>query len=122
MGGGAIFGLIVVTFFAMVFGLGYLRNRESMAMIERGMDPRRYRPQAAPYQTLKWGLLLLGAGIGLFLAYIFDHTAFVEYRSSNEPLYISLVAVFGGLGLFISYLAEKKEHVVQKQAVAEEIA
>lgn len=109
MEGPQIGGLILVAFFAMIFGLGYLRNREKMAMIERNMDPRRYRPQAAPYQSLKWGLLLIGAGLGLFIAYVLDHTLFSNTIGDNEAIYFSLIAVFGGLGLFLSYLIEKKE-------------
>jgi len=53
-----------------------LSQRERLAMIERGMDPRRIKPQSAPFQNLKWGLLLIGAGTGLFLAYLLDHTLF----------------------------------------------
>lgn len=80
-----------------------------MAMIERGMDPRRYRPQSAPYQNLKWGLLLIGAGLGLFLAYVLDRTAFKSTVDDNEAIYFALIAIFGGLGLLISYVIEKKE-------------
>ena len=101
--------LICTGFFAMVFGVVYLFKRERMAMIERGMDPRVYKPQAAPYQNLKWGLLLIGAGLGLFLAFILDETLFVKTENNNEAIYFALIAVFGGLGLFISYLVEKKE-------------
>ncbi|GAB2701195.1 hypothetical protein GCM10027037_27890 [Mucilaginibacter koreensis] len=118
MGGPGVFGIIVITFFAMLFGLGYLRNRESMAMIERGMDPRRYRPQAAPYQTLKWGLLMIGAGLGLFIAFMLDRLVFGNSEHDNAAIYFALIAVFGGLGLFISYLIEKKEYVAQKQVIA----
>jgi hypothetical protein len=94
---------------AMIFGIVYLSRRERMAMIERGMDPRRYKPQSAPYQNLKWGLLLIGAGVGLFLAYLLDRTAFDSTRYDNEAIYFALIAVFGGLGLFASYRIEKKE-------------
>ena len=58
--------LVAITIFAdvlrMIFGIVYLRNRENLAMIEKGMNPKDklYRP--APFRSLKWGLLLLGAG------------------------------------------------------------
>ena len=106
-------------FFAMVFGIVYLYKRERMAMIERGMDPRRYKSQLAPYQNLKWGLLLIGSGLGLFFAFLLDNFAFrVQYAgtnpanyypSDNPAIYFSLIAIFGGLGLFASYRIEKKE-------------
>lgn len=82
-------------------------------MIERGMDPRRYKPQSVPFQNLKWGLLLIGAGVGLFLAYTLDHTLFSKVNdmddNGNVAIYFALIAIFGGLGLFASYHIEKKE-------------
>lgn len=104
--------LVPISMFAMIFGVVYLHKRERMAMIERGMDPRNYKPRSQTYNTLKCGLLLIGAGLGLFLAYILDHTclAFANTNSDQNPaIYFALVAIFGGLGLFISYLIEKKD-------------
>jgi hypothetical protein len=105
--------LVPIALFAMVFGIVYLAKRERMAMIERGMDPRRYKPQSAPFQNLKWGLLLIGSGAGLFLAYILDKTAFSRIGQmedgGNTAIYFALIAIFGGLGLFLSYQIEKKE-------------
>ena len=107
---GIMAGIIIsLGFFGMIFGIIYLYKRERMAMIERGMDPRRYKPQSAPYQNLKWGLLLIGAGFGLFLAYVLDYTVFKDMDNDNVAIYFSLIAIFGGLGLFTSYRIEKKE-------------
>ncbi|TFF40414.1 hypothetical protein E2R66_02820 [Mucilaginibacter psychrotolerans] len=89
-----------------------MSRREKMAMIERGMDPRSYKPQPAPYQNLKWGLLLVGAGFGLFLAFLLDRTVFAgadRYDDQNAAIYFALIAIFGGLGLILSYRIEKKE-------------
>ncbi|WP_295673586.1 DUF6249 domain-containing protein [uncultured Mucilaginibacter sp.] len=111
---GVMAGIIVpLALFAMIFGIVYLAKRERLAMIERGMDPRRYKPQSAPFQTLKWGLLLIGAGTGLFLAYVLDHTLFNKISDmedgGNVAIYFALIAIFGGSGLFLSYRIEKKE-------------
>lgn len=106
--------LVPLAFFLTVFGIIYLYKRERMAMIERGMDPRRYKPQSAPYQNLKWGLLLIGAGLGLFIAYVLDRTAF-NHMGDTDPLYFSLIAIFGGIGLFISFKMEKKDTDALKQ-------
>jgi|SRR6185437_9670073 len=112
---GVMAGILVpMALFAMIFGIVYLAKRERMAMIERGMDPRRYKPQSAPFQNLKWGLLLIGAGLGLFLAYVLDHTAFKSVANDfdndgNVAIYFAMIAIFGGLGLFASYRIEKKE-------------
>src|SRR5436853_7491021 len=58
--------------FAMIFGIVYLRTRQNMAMIEKGMNPKESLSRPAPYKNLQRGLLLLGPGIGFFLAYLLD--------------------------------------------------
>lgn len=99
---------------ALIFGIRYMRNKENMAMIEKGKDPRVNRP--APFTSLKWGLLLTGAGIGLFLAYLLDNTLLYrighdhdEITGANVSVYFALIAIGGGLGLIASYRVEKKE-------------
>ena len=109
--------------FAMIFGIVYLRTRQNMAMIEKGMNPKEFANRPAPYKNLKWALLLIGAGAGLFLAHMLDiyvikHTYFTEtfgqntYRHHNDEgtpaIYFALIAIGGGLGLLGSYKMEKK--------------
>lgn len=88
-------------------------------MIERNMDPRSYKPQSAPYQNLKWGLLLIGSGIGLFLAYVLNRGIFNSFDDDVFFLYVSLIAIFGGAGLFLSYRIEKRE-VLDKEELYKE--
>jgi len=104
---GIMCGIIVsLGFFAMIFGAVYLYRRERMAMIERGMNPRIDLPK--PHSNLKWGLLLIGAGLGLFFAYLLDRTVFARSEDENVAIYFALIAVFGGLGLFVSYVMDMK--------------
>jgi hypothetical protein len=104
--------------FAMVFGIVYLRTKQNMAMIEKGMNPKIKENRPTPYLNLKWGLLLVGSGLGLFLAYLLDN--FVLYNvgrtsshfdgeGANVPIYFALIAIGGGLGLITSYRIEKRE-------------
>lgn len=93
---------------ATIFGLVYLKSRENMAMIEKGLNPKEFANRPAPYRNLKWGLLLIGAGTGLFLAYIM-HTYVLRIDDDNPVMYFSLLAICGGLGLYGSYRIEKKE-------------
>jgi hypothetical protein len=117
---GVLAGIIIpLSLFAMIFGIVYLNKREKLAMIERNMDPRSYKPQSAPYQNLKWGLLLIGSGIGLFLAYILAHAVFSNYDDDIFFLYVALIAIFGGSGLFVSYRIEKRE-VLDKEELYKE--
>ena len=99
--------LIPVGAFAMVFGIFYLRTRENMAMIEKNMNPKRYANLPAPFRSLKTGLLFLGAGIGLLLAFFIARNL---SDRDNEAIYFALIAIGGGLGLIISYAVEKKEY------------
>jgi hypothetical protein len=103
-------------FFALIFGIVYMQKRENLAMIEKGMNPKLVEHRPTPYRNLKWGLLLVGSGMGLFLAYILDnyvlysvgHRADIEFNN-NFPIYFALIAIGGGLGLIVSYRIEKKE-------------
>jgi hypothetical protein len=114
---GILAGIVIsLGFFMMIFAIIYLYKRERMAMIERGMDPRAYKPQSAPYQNLKWGLLLIGSGIGLFLAFVLSHGVFRDMDDDIFFLYLSLIAIFGGAGLFLSYRIEKKEVLDREEA------
>lgn len=110
---------------AVIFGNRYIRTRENMAMIEKGMDPKLKpeRPRPAPFRNLKWGLLLVGAGAGLLVAYLLDNTLLYkvghyvskwdngdyEVNGANVSLYFAFIAIGGGLGLITSYRIEKKE-------------
>lgn len=99
--------LVPLGAFAMLFGIFYLRTRENMAMIEKGMNPKRYANLPAPFRSLKTGLLFLGAGTGLLIAYLIDNGIHTPHEEA--PIYFSLIAIGGGLGLIGSYTMEKKE-------------
>ena len=110
--------LICLGGFALVFGIYYLRNRENMALIERGFNPRESREQPKLFVSLKYGLLLMGSGLGLLLACLLDgwlnkinmnpNPDARSYYDDNPALYFGLVALGGGLGLVLSYVIEKK--------------
>lgn len=100
--------LVPLGFFALIFGIVYMNKKENLAMIDKGMNPKNVSAKGPePFKNLKWGLLLVGAGIGLFLAYIFDQ--YLSRGDENEALYFALIAVGGGTGLIISYKMEMKE-------------
>lgn len=111
--------LIMLSLFALIFGIFYIRNRENMALIERGINPRvQHRTLPRPFGSLKYGLLIVGAGVGLMAAFFLDvnmtltketitPSGAVHYQSHDE-IYPALIAIGGGLGLIISYFIEKK--------------
>ena len=100
--------LVPLGFFALIFGIVYMNKKENLAMIDKGMNPKLGATRGPePFRNLKWGLLLVGAGIGLFFAYLFDQ--YVSRNEENEALYFALIAIGGGIGLIISYKMEMKE-------------
>ncbi|HLN53600.1 MAG TPA: DUF6249 domain-containing protein [Lentimicrobium sp.] len=103
--------LIPIAFFAAVFGIFFLfiRKKERMALLDRGLDPRSFENQNTNFSTLKYGLLLTGVGLGILLANIIVAVGVMD----DEPAYFSFVALFGGIALIIDYLIEK--NIIRKQ-------
>ena len=57
----SIVPMVVMTgMFAMIFGIVYLKSRENLALIEKGMNPKQNKASPKPFLNLKWGLLLIG--------------------------------------------------------------
>ena len=99
--------------FAMIFGIVYLKTKENLAMVEKGMNPKERMHRPAPFKSLKLGLLLLGAGMGLLTAYVIDLNIGKPPYEDHPPLYFALIAIGGGIGLILSYSIEKK-HLLDK--------
>jgi len=99
--------LISLGAFAMVFGIVYLSKKERMAMIEKGMNPKERVRRSAP-GYLKWGMLLIGAGGGLLLAFLIDNLL-IPHEVEPVAVYFSMIAIGGGVGLVASYRIDKKE-------------
>lgn len=101
--------LIVLIIFAAIFGIVFVvaqaRNRERMAMIEKGVNPKDFMTDRRPnsYGILKWALLLVGIGFGLFIGSVLE-----TYTSINEePAYFASALFFGGAGLFAAFMIAK---------------
>jgi formate hydrogenlyase subunit 3/multisubunit Na+/H+ antiporter MnhD subunit len=105
--------LIPLGFFTMVFGIVYMFKRENLAMIEKGMNPKNQPDRPVPYKNLKWGLLLVGSGLGLLIAFFLDQYILPQNRNQYDEsiafIYFALLAIGGGLGLIRSYSVEKAE-------------
>ena len=86
------------------------RNRERMAMIEKGLSSEEIKALYArdvkrdPLQSLKWGLLFVLAGMSIMLGN-FLH---VQYSVDGGAI-VGLVCLFVGIGLVAFYaIAVKK--------------
>jgi drug/metabolite transporter (DMT)-like permease len=100
---------------SLAFGAIYLRSRERMELISRGIDvtklddTQRYldfgRRRYGRRSALRSGLLWLGVGAGLLTAYYVCHMLLPE--SDHTVIYIGFVGLFVGLGRILAYLLEK---------------
>ena len=101
--------LVPITAFAAVFGIVFVvisaRNRERLAMIDKGVNPKDFLVSKSNiYGTIKWALLLVGVGLGLFFGSILD-----TYTRVPEPsAYFAGALFFGGIGLAVAFLITRK--------------
>ncbi|MCC6412601.1 MAG: hypothetical protein IT270_13130 [Saprospiraceae bacterium] len=95
--------------FMMLWGIRYLENKENMAMIERGMEPKKTKT-ADPSRTLRNGLMFIGAGLGLLMAIVFTKSFNLE-EGERTGVYFGMIAFFGGLGMLAAYMYERKNPV-----------
>lgn len=101
--------LIPISFFLTLFGILYVvfttRNRERLAMIEKGVDPEIFAQRKTRF-SIKIGLLSVGVSIGILAG------QFIAYMSimSPEPATTSMIFLFGGLGLIVDHFLARKEH------------
>ena len=107
--------IAIVGAFSLAFGIRYLKSRERMEMISRGMDISAFKDvdlaatlgKQSKRSPLRSGLVSLGAGLGVLLAYLLCNT--VIHGDDKEFIYIAMVAVFVGLALIISHIMEEKK-------------
>ncbi len=94
-------------FFAFIYGLVYLNNRkkERMALLQFGKDASVFEKAKPDLVSLKWGFILIAIALGiLFGDYLVAHTNMEE-----EVAYFSMVFIFGGISLIISYFVGLKQ-------------
>lgn len=84
----------------------YSRHRERMRLIEKGLTPeevKSYFTEAKkpknPYAALKWGILFLFVGLGIFISNIL-----YNIYDLDEGVGVGIVFIFGGLGLVVYYI------------------
>lgn len=112
--------LIPLGFFGSIFGIIYLfisaRNRERLALIEKGDDASIFYSNKIRTVTPIWkvfilnfSLLLMGIGIGIFVAGILSEVLGLK----EEIAYPGTIFLMAGIGLFTGYTMTKnldKDH------------
>jgi len=100
--------IISLGLFLMIFGLNYLKSRERMALIERGIELKDPALRDRTSSVLRTSLLFIGVGIGLIIAYFIS----ANTEANGEAIYFPLLFIFGGLGLLVSYIIERKREKI----------
>ncbi len=101
--------IIIPVIFSAIFGVFYLyfstRNKERLALIEKGADASIFvkgKTQTAPIWKvliLNLALLLMGIGIGVFIASLLD-----SYTTLDEDaVYPATIFFMAGVGLFVGF-------------------
>jgi hypothetical protein len=106
-----------LAFFGTIFGIAYVflttRNKERLALIEKGVEASLFNTKGSKFSIAKFilniALLFIGIGIGIFLGNYLS----INLDMKEEVAIPSMLFVFGGLGLvvgfFITRSLEKKE-------------
>lgn len=100
--------LIPISMFLTVFGILYLylstRNKERLALIEKGADASifmRGKSKSPIWKVLllNLSLLLMGIGAGIFIASILYHNLGVD----EDAAYPGTIFLMAGIALFIGF-------------------
>lgn len=105
--------LIPISMFLTVFGIIYLflstRNKERLALIEKGADASIFMKGSQPTAPiwkiliLNLALLLMGIGLGVFIALLL-----ITYTTLNEgAIYPATIFFMAGVGLFVGFIMTK---------------
>ncbi len=107
--------IILIAMFASFFGIAYIffttRNKERMALIEKGADASLFNTGKAGIMNFSWtrfslkmGMFLMGIGLGIIAGGILDNIGVLDEGAG----YSSMIFFFGGLGLVLFYIIDRK--------------
>ncbi|MBV7270543.1 DUF6249 domain-containing protein [Winogradskyella luteola] len=105
--------LIPISLFAAIFGMVYLyfstRNKERLALIEKGADASIFnigKRAGSSWKVIVLNLafLLMGIGLGVFIANILDTYTGLD----EEAVYPAMIFFMAGVGLYIGFTQTRK--------------
>jgi hypothetical protein len=109
--------LVPLAFFAAIFGVIYViiaaRNKERLALIEKGIDAsifeRNRKPIDRKNSVLMFGILFIGLSIGSIAGAILHN---MDVMPAPVPFF-AMILLFGGISLLVYYyiISKKKEEI-----------
>lgn len=104
--------IVPIAMFLMIFGIVYVsvttRNRERMALIEKGLDVSVFKNPARHDNNLKWGLVAVGIAAGMIVGNIIG--ASYDFNENIQLTVSAMPFLFGGIALITFYLLTKKKY------------
>lgn len=99
--------IVFGTFFAMLYVFLSTRNKERLALIEKGADATLFKSGPGKnifgVVVLNIALLAIGIGVGILLASLLE-----EIGMDDDVAYPAMIFIFGGLGLLAGFFASRK--------------
>ena len=104
-----VIGLIaVIGMFSAIIIIAYLyinsRHKIRMSLIEHGQDATIFKEDKDLPSSLKYGMVAIGLGMGLFIGNILDRIGLRE-----GPAYLGSMLMLGGAGLVLYHLLTGKK-------------
>ncbi len=108
--------IVFIALFATFFGILYVyytnRNKERMALIEKGADASLFNTGREGMKwsfswgkfTLKIGMFFMGIAAGILAGALLDSLSMM----AEDVCYLSMIFFFGGLSLVLFYVIDKK--------------
>lgn len=103
--------IIFSSLFAIIYVFLNTRNKERMALIEKGADASLFATKKRNFRnlTLKTGMLAVGIGVGILMGSILESYTTLQ----EEVAYFSMIFLFGGLFLIGNAILEKRDQTGQ---------
>ena len=101
--------IVFASLFAVIYVFLNTRNKERMALIEKGADASLFATKKKSFRniTMKIGMLAVGIGVGILMGSILDSYTVLD----EEVAFPSMIFLFGGLFLVANAMIEKKEQM-----------
>ncbi|TYP97031.1 hypothetical protein C7447_10544 [Tenacibaculum adriaticum] len=107
--------IVFMFLFTVIFGIFYLffttRNKERLALIEKGVDAKIFMSGERKKSTLtgrviilNLALLLMGIGFGVFVALLLT----TYTRLDENAIYPAMIFLMAGVGLFAGFKLTKQ--------------
>ena len=99
--------IVFLALFGTIFGIAYVylssRNKERLALIEKGVDASLFNTKGSKFSIAKFilnlALLFMGIGAGIFIGDLLSDSL----NMKEEVTIPSMLFIFGGLGLVVGF-------------------